>query len=263
MNIKKIKNTIEDCKKYAPLLRELVERDIKTRYRRSVLGIVWVVLNPLLMMGVMTFIFSHLFTNSIEHFHIYYLCGYLLYNFLNEATTGALYAIVYNASLLKKVYVPKYMLPFSKVASSCVNLFFSFIAMLVVMLFTGVPIRWTMLLAIVPVVYLLIFSTGLGLLLGTAHVFFRDVGYLYNVVLMLWMYATPIFYPKELLGERMPVLLELNPLFHYISYFRQLVLEGTVPGIGENLICFAVAFFMSSIGLLAFYKKQDKFILYI
>lgn len=250
--------------KYLPLLKELVVRDIKVKYKRSVLGLMWTILNPLMMMGVMAIVFSKVFNNQIENFAVYYLSGYVFYTFLNESTTQALFSIVWNAPLMKKVYIPKYLFPVSKTASSLINLGFSFVAMVIVMIITGAKFYWTILLAPIAALYLVIFCCGFGMVLATMYVFFRDTGHLYGIITLIWMYLTPLFYPKELLIENgMAILLNVNPLYHYISYFRMLVLEGQVPGIMENLVCLIPSLIMFVFGMVVFYKNQDKFILYV
>lgn len=249
---------------YMPLLRELVVRDIKVRYRHSVLGVFWTVLNPLLMMVVMSIVFSKLFGSTIENFAIYYLSGFILYTFLNEATTQALFSVVYNSALTKKVYIPKYLFPLSKIASALVNLMFSFCAMLIVMLLTGAKFHWTILLSPLPALYLAVFCCGLGLILTTMNVFFRDIGHFYSIVTLVWMYLTPLFYPEELLVDNgLPILLYLNPLYHNVVYFRMLVLEGTVPGLAHNLLCIIPGIVLLVLGIIIFRKRQDEFILYI
>lgn len=262
--ITKMKNSLRGFFKYSSLLKELVTRDIKVRYRRSVLGIFWTVLNPLLMMIVMNIVFSTLFSNSIDNFAVYYFSGYILYTFFNESTTQALHSIVNNSALIKKVYIPKYLFPISKVASSLVNLGFSFVAMLIVMVFTGAKFHWTIILTPIPVAYLVVFCCGLGMILATMHVHFRDIGHLYGIVTLIWMYLTPLFYPAELLiTNGMGILLEFNPLYHYIVYFRMLIMDGQVPGLYDNLLCIGLSSIMLILGVVVFYKKQDKFILYV
>ena len=256
----RIKNSFNGLKRYLPLLRELVTRDIKVRYRRSVLGMLWTILNPLLMMAVMTVVFSQLFRSEIENFAIYYLSGYILYSFINDSTTAALFSVVYNASLMKKVYIPKYMFPVSKVFSSLVNLGFSFI---IVMLITGTPMKATILLLPAIVLYVVIFATGLGLILATLYVFFRDCGHLYGIIMLVWLYLTPMFYPKEILPETLQRLLVFNPMYHFVEYFRDILLYGTWPDIGQNLVCLGMGGGVLLIGTLVFYKKQDKFILFV
>lgn len=262
--MKKLIARLQGFYKYNSLTRELVKRDIKVRYRKSFLGVVWTILNPILMMIVMTIVFSHLFRFEIENFTVYFLCGNILWAFMNESTNNALNSILANQSLIKKVYIPKYLFPFSKVMSSLVNLGFSFIALIIVMIVTGTPFYWTMLLSPVPVLYLVVFSFGLGMILSTAMVFFRDIAQLYSVITLAWMYMTPLFYPVSMLQDAgLDWVLVINPMQHYISYFRSLVLYNTIPGVTENLTCIGISVVVLIIGIVFFYKKQDKFILYI
>lgn len=249
--------------KYKSLLYELVVRDIKIRYRRSVLGLLWTIINPILMMTVITIVFSNLFRFEIEDYPIYFFTGNILFSFITEATTNALYSIIGGGSLIKKIYIPKYLFPVSKVMSSLVNLCFSFIAMLIIMIVTKVDFKLTMLLTPIIIIYVAMFATGLGMILSTMMIFFRDTAQLYGVVTLTWMYLTPIFYPESLLYERFPLVLNLNPMYHYISFFRNIVLYGKVPSIEQNLICLGISFIFMAVGIILFYKKQDKFILYI
>ena len=231
-----LKGIIENGEKYKNLLFELVVRDIKIRYRRSVLGLLWTIVHPVLMMIVMTIVFS---------------------------TTNGLYSVLDGSSLIKKVYIPKYMFPLSKVMSGIVNMFFSFIAMLIIMVITKVSFKETMWLTPIAVFYIALFSTGISLILSTLMVFFRDIAQLYSVITLAWNYLTPIFYPVSLLSDRMPWILKINPMYHYILFFRNIVLYGNVPTISENITCFLIGFITLLIGLMLFYKKQDRFILYI
>lgn len=249
--------------KYRNLLENLVSRDIKVRYRRSVLGMLWTVLNPLLMMVVITIVFSTLFKQNIEHFPIYYLSGSLIFSFSSETTSIALYSIIGNASLMKKVYIPKYLFPVSKVVSGLVNLGFSLIAMFLVMLVMGVEYHITLLLLPIPIFYTFLFATGLGLLLSAATVFFRDISHFYGVFVMAWTYFTPIFYPVDILPETARKVMNFNPMYHYVQYMRELILYGNFPSMRENLICFLFGAGMLLIGIWVFYRKQDKFVLYI
>lgn len=259
----KIKTMFQGFLKYDNLLFELVSRDIKVRYRRSVLGLLWTLLNPILMMGVMTIVFSQLFTFEIENFPVYFFAANILFSFNTEATTNCLYAIIGNGSLIKKVYIPKYLFPISKVLSSVVNLFFSFIAMLLVMVVTGAPFHLTLLLTPLLMIYVIIFVMGLGILLSVASVFFRDVIHLYSVFTMVWMYLTPIFYPASLLEEQASIALVINPMYYFIKYFRNIALYNNIPSLQDNIICLLIGVVTLVIGLFVFYKKQDDFILYI
>ncbi len=258
-----IKEKVDAFHRFTPLLKELVVRDIKVRYRHSVLGLVWTVLNPLLMMVVITFVFSTLFKQNIPNYPIYYLSGSLLFSFNSESTTTALNSMVTNASLIKKVYIPKYLFPFSNILSGLVNLGFSLIAMFIVMVATGAPFHITLLLIPIPVFYTFLFSTGLGILLSALTVYFRDIAHFYSVFILAWTYFTPIFYPVEILGEKAMMLMRLNPMYHYISYMRELVVNGSFPSMKENLFCLLIGLFMVIVGLLVFYKKQDRFVLFV
>ncbi|UDN59286.1 MULTISPECIES: ABC transporter permease [unclassified Clostridioides] len=249
--------------KYKDLLYELVTRDIKIRYRRSVLGLLWTILNPILMMLVMTVVFSQLFRFEIENYPIYFFAGNILFSFLTESTTNSLHSMIESSSLIKKVYIPKYLFPLSKVISSLVNLFFSYVAMMIVMIITNVPFKVTMLLSPILILYISMFAIGLGLILSTMMVFFRDIAHLYSVITLLWMYLTPIFYPVSILKEKTTLALTLNPMYHFITYLRELVLYGTIPSYQDNIICFLIGLTFLIFGLFVFYRKQDKFILYI
>lgn len=258
-----IREKIGAFKKFTPLLRELVVRDIKVRYRHSALGLVWTVLNPLLMMVVITIVFSTLFKQNIPNFPIYYLSGSLIFSFNSESTTTALNSMISNASLIKKVYIPKYLFPFSNVLSGLVNLGFSLIAMFIVMLITEAPFHVTLLLMPIPIFYTFMFATGLGILLSALTVFFRDIAHFYSVFILAWTYFTPVFYPVDILPDAAMKVMNCNPMYHLVSYMRDLVLYGTFPSMKENLLCFSMGAFMIAVGLFVFYKKQDKFVLFV
>jgi len=251
-----VKEKMEGFRRFTPLLRELVVRDIKVRYRHSALGLVWTVLNPLLMMVVITIVFSTLFKQNIPNFPIYYLSGSLIFAFNSESTTTALNSIISNASLIKKVYIPKYLFPLSNVLSGLVNLGFSLIAMFIVMLITDAPFHATLLLLPIPIFYTFLFSVGLGILLSAVTVFFRDIAHFYSVFILAWTYFTPIFYPVM-------KLMQINPMYHLVSYMRSIVLYGVFPSLKENLLCLCLGLLMLALGLFVFYKKQDKFVLYV
>ena len=254
---------IATLKKFRHLLFLMVRRDFITRYRRSVLGILWSMLNPLLTMTVLVIVFSFLFRFDIPHFAAYLLSGQIIFGLFSESTSQAMNSIIANAGVIKKVYVPKYIFPVSRVLSSVVNFVFTFAAFLLVAFVTRTPIYWTIVLVPIPVLYIFMFSLGMGMLLSSMAVFFRDMQHLYGVVLTAWMFFTPIIYPVSILPERVFHLMHLNPLFHYVSYFRALALDGAVPGLWENLICLGFAMFSICAGLYATMANQDKYILYI
>ena len=250
--------------KYKSLLAQLVMRDVKLKYRRSVLGYLWSILNPLLIMTVMSIVFSQLFKYNIPNFAVYLLTGQITFGFMNESTTFAISSITGSGALIKKTYVPKYIFTFSKVTSSLVNLFFSSIALWIVVLVTGVKVTFYALLFPLVFIELYVFCLGLGLFLAQAAVFFRDIQYIYSVLTTAWMYLTPIFYPVSLLEEGIKIwALRLNPMYYYIAQFRDVVLYGQMPEltlVGGGVV-FAILFLL--IGSWSFLRAQDKFILYI
>lgn len=249
---------------YRHLIKQLVTKDIKLKYRRSFLGYVWSVLNPLMVMVVMYLVFAHMFRFDVENYPAYLIIGQTLFTFMTEATNQAIFSITGNGPLLKKVYVPKYVFTLSKVTSSLVNLLFSLGAMIIVFIITRVQFSWTMLFFPIVLLQLYIFSLGLGLFLASAAVFFRDIQYIYSVLTTAWMYLTPIFYPIEQLPDVMQRAIRIfNPMYQYINQFRTIVLEQAIPGVQDVAYGFAIAFLFLVFGSWAFIRKQDDFILYI
>ena len=217
------------------------------------------------MMLVLTAIFSKLMRFDTEGvpYSIYYLTGYLMFNFVSESTNFSLVSIINSAGLIKKVYIPKVIFPLEKCLFSLVNFGFSLIAAVIVFLVVGITPNWTILLFFIPVVYLFIFSFGFSLILATLNTFFRDVGYLYNVFVTLWMYLTPIIYPISVLPGWVQSVVRVNPLYHYVEYFRSLTIYGVMPGLGENLICLSYSLIFLFLGVIVFQKNQNKFIFYV
>lgn len=257
--VREVKMTV----KYLHLIVELVKRDLKLKYRRSVLGYFWSLLNPLMTMAVMMVVFSYMFRFDIENYPLYLICGQTIFNFFNEATNKAMYSIIENGTLLKKVYVPKYVFPLSRVLSCFVTMSLSLLAIVIVMLATRVRFHLSMLLFFVPLIYLLFFASGVGMILSALAVKFRDVTHLYSVLTMVWMYATPIFYPIQAVPEGVARFIRLNPLFIIIDLFRQLVLYGTIPGPANWLLGAAISLAMFLLGGALFNRMEKDFIYYI
>lgn len=248
---------------YASLLRELVIRDLKIKYRRSFLGYLWSLLNPILMMVVMSVIFSYMFRFDIPNYPLYLICGQTLWGFFSESTTNGMESVIANGSLIRKVYIPKYIFPISRVLSSFVTMSLSLVAILLVMLFTGVRLSFVMLLTPIPLALMLIFAMGVSMMISAFAVYFRDILHLYNVLIMAWMYCTAIFYPISALPPKVAGLIRFNPMFNYITFFRDLLLEGTLPSFwtwGACVVSSAAAFLL---GAAVFRKLQRNFILYI
>lgn len=248
---------------YKDLLIELIKKDIKLKYRNSFLGILWSMINPLLLMIVLTIVFSAIFKNNIENFPVYVLTGRLIYGFFSEATSFAMDSIHANGQLIRKVYVPKYFFPLARLCSSFITSVLSLVPLVIVMVVTGMNFSWTNLMIVFPLTYVFLISLGVGLLLATITVFFRDVKHLYSVVLMLLMYMTPIFYPKEIIPSKYSMLIEINPLFEVVEMFRNVMMYDIVPSMTSHLICLAHASIYLLVGFFFFYKKQNRFIFHI
>lgn len=249
--------------RYSSLLLHLIERDIKVKYRRSALGIVWSLLSPLLMMLVMTAVFSYIFRFQIPNYPIYLLSGQLIFNNFNEATSGAMCSVIGASSFIRKVYIPKYIFPLEKVLFAFVNLFFSFIALVIVMLFTRQPVTPSILWFPVPLILLMFFELGCGMILASMVVFFRDVMHFYAIFITALTYLTPIIYPISILPARMQIIARFNPLYWYVDFFRQGVLYNSAPTSMHLVACTVCAIFAMVAGLIFFKATQDKFILYV
>lgn len=250
-------------KRFMPLVRQLVKRDLKVKYRRSVLGYLWSLLNPLLMMCVMSFVFTTIFQSNIPNYPLYLICGQTLWNFFNEATNRAMFSIIDNGQLIKKVYIPKFIFPLSRVYSSFVMMSFSLAAILIVMVFTRAQLHLTLLLFWLPLILLFFFCCGVGLVLAALATYFRDVTHLYGVLTTLWMYITPIFYDMSILPRQVQNVLSLNPMNHYIAFFRSLILYGELPGVQTWAMCIGAGAAAMAAGLAIFRRLQRNFILYI
>lgn len=254
---------IQNFLKYKTLLITLVERDIKIKYRRSVLGVFWSLLNPLLMMVILSIVFSNLFKFNVENYPIYILSGQVIFNFFNESTTSSMNAIIGNSSLINKVYLPKYLFVLSNVFSSLINLFASFTALLLVMLAMGVELHFTSFLAIIPLLLISVFSLGVGMFLSAITVKFRDFKHLWGVFTTGLMYLTPVIYPISLLRSNRVVelIVTFNPITNYLSMFRKVMMYNTLPSFNNYIVGIIEALVVLAIGLIVFYRRQDTFIL--
>lgn len=258
-----IKGYLQTVAKYRFLLGQLVSRDFKTRYKRSVLGVLWSMLNPLLTMCVQYLVFSNLFRFEVENYAIYLLIGTVTFNFFSEASQAALSSITGSSSLITKVYIPTYVFPVAKVLSSCINLCFSTLALYLIIFIQGVPVNIYHLLIPILYVALIMFTCGVGLILSALMVYFRDIQFLYSVIIVLWMYLTPLFYPVDIIPENMMGLYSLNPMYQYVTFFRTLVLDGVMPTLVQFGWCFGYAVLFMLVGLFVFRKLKRNFILYI
>ena len=249
------------------ILKQLVSKDFKIKYRRSFLGVAWSVLNPLLMAIVFTTIFAQGRNGSVtpEMYPLYLIVGNVTFAVMSDSTSQALSSIIQASSLLKKVKVHRFVFPVQKVLFSLVNFAFSLIAVAIVMLWFHVVPTW--LLLPVCLILLMFFCMGLGLLLSAATVFFRDVMHLWSVVLTAWTYFTPIFWTTDFIpmmdSHILRVLMYANPMYNYLQFMREIFLFQTCPTPLEFGLCVAWAVIAMAIGYTVFHKNEHKFILYI
>lgn len=252
---------IQNFLRFIPLLKELVARDIKIKYRRSVLGVLWTLLNPLLMMTVLSIVFSNIFKFDVENFPLYLLSGQVIFNFYSECTTSSMTSILGSASLIKKIYIPKYLFVISKVLSSVINLMSSFTALICVTLVMRMELHITLLLSVIPLAFLILLSLGISMILATIAVKFRDIIHLYSVFTTALLYLTPVIYPMSILPGKIKYLVMLNPLTNIVTMFRDLYMYNSLPSLSSFLVAIVESILFCVFGAYIFWKKQDEFIL--
>jgi len=259
------KNIIENFKKYSFLLKQLISRDFKVKYKRSVLGVVWSLLYPVLNMAVMALVFSNIFKFSTPgvNYLVYVLSGLVMFNYFSEASNLSMSSVVANFPLINKIYIPKYIFPLSKCLFVGINFLLSLIPLYIVIFATGTGINWYHLVLPYAYICLFVFTLGMGLILATVSVFLRDMFYIYGIVLTLWTYLTPIMYDISLISPNIQMFFKLNPLYQYINFIRRIILYNEMPSLRNFAVCGGSALLFLIVGLVVFKKKQDKFIYYV
>ena len=268
--MKAIKNTLANFNKYTFLMKQLILRDFKVKYKRSVLGIVWSLLYPVLMMGVMAMVFSQMFKFNVEgvNYLVYLMTGLVIFNYFSEASNTAMTSVVTNFSLINKVYIPKYIFPIAKTLFVGINFLLTLIPLLVIILVTGsgetrcVINIWYILLPYI-FVCLLLFTMGIGLFLSTISVFLRDMFYIYGIIITIWNYVTPVFYDISIIPTVLQPIFKLNPLYIFINGARTIILYGTPPSLIQIISMLIISLLTLAIGAIVFKKNQDKFIYYV
>lgn len=256
-------NILQKLKTNQFLFQQLVHRDFTKKYKRTVLGVAWSVLSPLLTLLVMNLIFGTLLGSDIEHYTIYLFSGQLVFSFFNESTNEGMTSLLNNAEIFTKVNVPKYMFLFSKNVSSLINFGITLCIYFLFVLINGIPITWKFVLLLYPIACLVVFNVGVGLILSAVYVFFRDIQYLYGIFTMLLMYMSAIFYSIETFPQIGRNLFLLNPVYVYIRYFRKIVIEGTVPSLWFHLIAAGYALIAFAVGFFIYKRKNHSFLYYV
>lgn len=254
---------IQKLKQYQFLFEELVKRDFKAKYKRTVLGMVWSVLSPMLSLLVMRLVFTRFFGRTTEHYTTYLFCGNLIYAFFNEATSQGMLSLVTNSGIFTKVTMPKYLFLLSKNIQAMLNFALTLVVFFVFCVFDRITFTWKLICLLYPIVCLVLFNIGVGLILSAVYVFFRDMQYLWAVFLQLLMYLSAVFYTIDHYSPTAQNLFLLNPIYLFIRYFRKIVIEATIPTVWFHLLMLADVVIVLTLGCLMYKKNNHKFLYYV
>lgn len=258
-----ITNIYHNLKRHQFLFEELVKRDFKQKYKRTVLGMLWSILSPLLTMLILLLVFGNVFGREIPHFTIYLLIGNIMFSYYREATTTSMGALLSNANIFTKINIPKYLFLLSKNISSLINFGLSLLILFIFILCDGLPLGLNYLMLFIPIICFVGFNIGVGLILSAWNVFYRDIAYLYSVLTMLVMYGSAIFYDISIVPEKYRCIFYFNPVWIYINYFRSIVIYDSIPSIEYHLLCLGYACLFIVIGSWIYKKYNHKFLYYI
>jgi len=245
--------------RYRDLILFLVRRDITARYKRSVLGVAWTMLNPLGMMVVLSIVFSQVFRVGMVNYPGFVLSGLIAWTFFSQASTAAINSLVWGGDLFSRIYVPRSVFAISAIGTGLVNLCLSMVPLLLIMAIMGTPPHPTLLLAPIAMLLLALFTLGVGLLISTIGIYFIDVVEMYAIILMAWMYLTPVIYPMNILPESVQFWVRLNPMVHLVDVFRMLVFYGTMPSAATWIVAAGTAVGTFLLGWLLFTGKVNEF----
>lgn len=254
---------VSKIKKNAFLFEELVSRDFKQKYKRTVLGMAWSIISPLLQLMVLRVVFGTFFGRNIEHYTIYLFCGNLIYGYYKESTVGGMNSLMSNRGIISKVNVPKYMFLLSKNVSSLINFGLSLCVFFMFCVIDQITFGLHFVALLYPIVCLVVFNIGVGLILSALFVFFRDISYLYDVFTLILMYVSVIFYDITVYPEAVQRLFLLNPIYVYIKYFRLVVISGKLPSLSYHILCAGYAIVVAVIGGAIYKKNNHKFLYYM
>lgn len=244
--------------RYRNLVSQMVRRDIVTRYKRSVLGVAWTMLNPLGTTLVLTIVFSQVFSVE-ESYAAYVLSGLMPWTFFAQTTNASMVTLVWGGGLLKRIYLPRTIFAISGIGTGLVNLVLSLIPLVLVLIFTGVPLTATALYLPIPILFITMFSLGVGLLISTVAIYFADVAEMYQVILTAWMYLSPVIYTTDMLPPQYAWFVKMNPMYYLIQFFRAPIYEGRIPNMEEFLVTGAISLVTLVLGWFFFSKKADEF----
>lgn len=257
------RNIVLRLKQHQFLFEELVKRDFKQKYKRTVLGMGWSILSPLMQLFVMRIVFTTFFGSMTPFYTTYLFAGNLLFNFFRESTNGGMSSLMGNKHIFTKINVPKYIFLLSKNVSSIINFGINLIIFFIFAAIDGVPFTWKFITLIYPIIYLILFNIGIGLILSALYIFFRDIQYLYDILTMLLMYMSAIFYTVDSYPANVQNLFYINPIFCAIKYFRSVVIDGVIPAWWLHLIMIGFAALALLIGGIMYKKKNHDFLYYV
>ena len=254
---------LDKLKRHRFLFEELVKRDFKKKYKRTILGMAWSVLSPLLMLLVMRLVFTRFFGRNMEHYTTYLFCGNLIFSYFSESTSQGMQSLMGNARIFSKVDVPKYLFLFSKNVQTLINFGLTMIVFVLFCFLDGITFTWKVILLLYPVALLVLFNIGVGLILSALFVFFRDIQYLWSVFTQLLMYMSAIFYTIDSYPPVTQHLFLLNPVYLFIRYFRKIVIEATIPTVWFHLLMLADVAIVLGIGCWMYKKYNTRFLYYV
>ena len=253
----------EKARRHRFLFEELVKRDFKKKYKRTVLGMGWSMLMPLLTLLVMKVVFEQFFGRTTEHYTTYLFCGLLVFNWFAESTNGGMRSLYSNASIFTKVNVPKYLFIFAGNVQTLINFGLTLTVFFLFCLLDHVAFTWRFVLLLYPIATLLVLNIGIGMILSALYIFFRDMDYLWGVFIQLLMYGSAIFYQVDRMPSNIQLAFALNPVYRHISYVREIVLTGAIPSLAEHLTLAGFAFAAFLAGALMYKRYNTRFLYYV
>ncbi len=254
---------IKKMKRYQFLFEELVKRDFKKKYKRTVLGMAWSVLSPLLTLFVMRLVFTQFFGRTVPHYTTYLFCGNLVFSYFSESTSQGMTSLMGNSSIYTKINVPKYLFLLSKNIQTLINFGLTLCVFFAFCVIDHITFTWKFILLLYPICCLVLFNLGVGLILSALFVFFRDIQYLWSIFTQLLMYMSAIFYTIDGYSPMIQNLFLLNPIYLFIRYFRKIVIEGTIPAPQFHLLMAADVIIVLALGCWIYKKYNTRFLYYV
>jgi ABC-type polysaccharide/polyol phosphate export permease len=246
--------------RYRNLVNQMVRRDLLTRYKRSVLGVAWTMLNPLGTSIVLTIVFSRVFGGADKGYPVYVLSGLIAWNFFSQTTNAAIVNLVWGGGLLNRIYIPRTVFGVSAVGTGLVNLLLSLVPLIIIMLVLSIPLAPSILILPIPILFLAMFSLGVGLFISSLAIYYSDVAEMYQIVLMAWFYLSPVIFKDDFMPARVLTVIKLvNPMYHLINLFRTPIYEGRIPDLSEFLVSGLWAITALIIGWVVFSRRADEF----